>query len=163
MRFLSCWLRFHTLWKMKMKEKKTVNLSPAIIVTLLREEDVRFKMKQMKNLKIKKKEQNIRWFWKERNCKSCKKGVIKILVGISRNKKLLSVIKFNAIKVRRICQKILNLSLFTLTIKIMRYFFRSMGSMCLSIFAYWKVWLRTMKEKMHRSDLISISQIAFQH
>ena len=45
-----------------MKEKKIVNLNQAIIATLSKEKDVRFKMRQMKSLKIKSKEHNIKWF-----------------------------------------------------------------------------------------------------
>lgn len=79
---------------MMIKIKNKINLNQQLtIVILLKEEEEKFKKLPMKNLKIKKNAMNIKLSSKRRNLKNYKKEAIKILVEISRNKKLLNAIR----------------------------------------------------------------------
>jgi hypothetical protein len=68
------------------------------------EEEERMKV-QIKSLKIKRKEMNIKMISKRKNWKNSKRESTKILQEISKNKKFWKLLKYNATNINKICQK----------------------------------------------------------
>ena len=133
---------------MRKTRRNKASQNQILQVILLKEEEGKFKKQLTKNSKTKRSALSIKQSSKRKSFKNYKKEVIKILMMVSRNKKLSSATRYNATNTNKTFQKTSSLNSFILTTKQIPFYYLSMASMFHFTSASSKVWLKMIKENM---------------